>query len=148
MDIESLEHKVSEKAGRGMKNWLFLRDKYNIGVFDGVIFFPSFRNDLNEEAIKLIPYYMDKKFISRALALYVQDYLDEMLRKSAISEDKILLLEKIDSEEMSELLQYYRLQQFTKNICVISFKMPFGNDGVIGKEGISIGDYVKSAIYI
>ena len=57
-------------------------------------------------------------------------------------------IESVDEKMMTELVSYYRLQQFFRNIVVITMEEPFGTGGIVGKCGITLDDYVRDALYV
>lgn len=132
------------QALEGRRMWLEWKKKYALDNHCGLILFPSLCKELNEAGSRQLPSFMKRKYLKKALALYTQ----EMPVPLVTGEGFEIITVGIAKEKMEALLKYYCLIQFTKNIVVISTEEPFGNNGIIGKEGISLEDYVRNGIYV
>lgn len=142
MPQESRE-KYKQQAIGGRKVWLELKEKYLITNDKCLVFISSSNKELNHYAIKNLKEYIEKKYYTGALVV-CEDELKEDEKQYVQDFDVVC----IDENIVKDLLAYYRLVQFTKNIVVVSEKEPYGNLGIVGKKDITLEDYVKDAIYV
>ena len=134
-----------EEALRGRELWLELKEKYQIDAEWYLILMPLYDKELNQKAIYYLSDFMDRKCVQNVLIIYLWGtYLPFKQNKNS---EKIYI-ESISESRMAELITYYRLQLFFRNIVVISMDEPFGTKGIIGKCGITLDDYIKDALYV
>jgi len=136
---------IYEEALRGREYWIKLRDKYQIGKEDALIICPSRSDELYYSALKWLPEYMEKKYVNRAVVIREEE--KQRIEQQCICKGEIIF-ETLEEKRIYEILKYYRLIQFTKNIVIVSMDVPFGNSHFIGKKGIEVDDYVRNAIYV
>lgn len=132
-------------AYKGREYWINLREKYKIDEYCFLIICPTDDFLLNHIAMENLTDFLARKYIKRAVVLFIQPELSECFSYSANADIQFV---QVGQREMECILQYYRLTQFTKNIVVISLEQPFGNKNIVGKKGITLTDYVKDAIYV
>ena len=137
-----LDNKINE-AKKGREVWLQLKDKWNIDSNWVLVIMPENDVKLNDCAIKKLSEYMKRKYYHKAIIIYCDDNFLQ-----SIDYNDIFVLEKIDDSEMKCIVSYYCLQQFFKNIVVVSLEEPFGSKNVVGHMGISLVDYVENALFI
>lgn len=131
-----------ETAKQGRKLWLQIRDKYNYKAqSDCVILIAAHNEEMIRIAMEELPAYMRRKYLRKALV--IQNSIGTV---QTGQRENVQTLE-VTQAEMDSLLKYYRLAQFTGNIVVISAEEPFGNDNIIGHEGITFRNYVADALY-
>ncbi len=135
-----LQVKISE-AMNGREIWSDLRRKYQITELDVIVIIDSRDKNLVSKSIECLREYTDRKKIDREIIIYSDDMHPESF------DDKRIIC-KVENEKLNNLLRFYRMIQFTKNIVVISLNQPFGNKGIIGKVGITLEDYIKDSIYV
>ena len=132
-------------ALHGRELWIELKRINQIDENWILILFPVDDSNLINAALKELPLYMRRKYLNSALLIGDNNnvVIDE------ISVEGLNVLSKhISPEDIESILSYYRLQQFFKNIVVVSLNEPFGSDALIGKKGITIDDYVRDAIFV
>lgn len=129
----------------GRECWLYFKDKYNLRIEDYIILFPDDEETLNQVAASQLTDFLKRKFAKKALVLCVNSEVKKVIENFI---EVNIPSEIISEKDMQNLLKYYRLVQFTKNIVIISTEEPFGNDHIIGKDGITAEDYIRDAIYV
>lgn len=128
-----------DAARRGRVIWKTIRDTYHIGENDCLVILPDHDEKLDSAALRNLDDYLHRKYINRAFVIVpyeknVYDSNHEFIR--------------LTTDELNELIAYYKLVQFKEKLVVISMKEPFGNDGIIGKSGITLDDYIVNALYV
>lgn len=132
-------------AERGRKLWLEIKDEYKVDALWYVVICPKKDETLNRLVLKHLPDFLERKFISRAVVISE----DEARGKKPVENNgTVVCFRQVSRQEIEELLKYYRLIQFEKNIIVASLEEPYGTAGIIGKEGITLEDYVKDALLV
>lgn len=139
---------INEKYGcslRGRDRWLKFKEKYQIDEEWYLILMPTYNEKLNRKAFSYLDEFMDKKYIKKTLVI-----ISEHSNVNSMSYNKRegVYIESVNEKIMKELVSYYRLQQFFRNVVVISMEEPFGTGGIVGKCGITLDDYVKDALYV
>ncbi len=129
-------------AKKGLDIWKKLKNRYGISMEWAIIIFPEKDLVLNKLGLDLLPQYLQRKYLQKVLIISVGQLRTEKVSRMGI------YLEIVTENEMSMLLKYYRLVQFAKNIVVVSYREPFGTDGMIDKEESTLRDYVMDAIYV
>lgn len=135
---------VFEKAKAGRELWLSLSEKHNIDSDCGVIVFPVRDDELNREAISLLSAYMERFHLRQIYAVTDQESVIETIKGMDCHE---IMDIGLSETEMDNLLKYYRMAEFTAHIAVVSIDKPFGNDYLIKKKGLSMQDFILSAIF-
>lgn len=136
----NLQIKISE-AEKGREIWEIIKRKYQVTELDVIVIIESSDNELVSKSIECLRDYSDRKNLKREIVVCCSNEQIES------SDDRRLIYE-VKKEELNNLLRFYRMIQFTKNIVVISLSMPFGNKGIVGKVGITLEDYIRDAIYV
>lgn len=135
-----------EEAKAGRQAWLEIKYNHSFdSINDCLVILPSQDRSLNQAALKEIPDYLVRKYLGRAI-IVSSDMLREDERQ--IAEKRKLIFVHLGEKQCNQLLKYYRLTQFTKNILVVSLEEPYGNGNIIGKEGITLEDYIRDAIFV
>lgn len=140
-----LEMAEAQAAISGREYWLCLKEKYLPDKETGLIIVHTKEPDMIDTAIRLIPVYLERKYLKRVLV--VTDKETAVKIKEGGKPAPVTFV-TVRREQMEELLAYYRLVQFFHEIVVISVEDPYGNAHIIGKAGITIEDYVKNALYV
>lgn len=137
-----------EDAKRGREIWLEIKGQYSLEpVNDCLVILPSQERKLNQAAMKEIPDYMERKYLHRAIIISISSVpLTEQGQQFA--EERQIFLKQLEKVQCKQLLKYYRLIQFTKNVIVVSLEEPYGNGNIIGKKGITMDDYVRNAVFV
>ena len=127
---------------KGKMLWENLEAKYKVdNEWLVIIFHPEYKL-INNYVIKSLPDYLKRKYINHVLAVSSEKYCMNEISGT------IIIQEQIELTKMEELLKYYRLVQFSKNIVVTALEEPYGNWGIIGKANITLEDYVENAILV
>lgn len=137
-----------EDAKRGRELWLEIKGQYSFDpINDCLVILPSQERKLNQAAMKEIPDYMERKYLHRAIIISISSVpLTEQGQQFA--EERQIFLKQLEKVQCKQLLKYYRLTQFTKNVIVVSLEEPYGNGNIIGKKGITMDDYVRNAVFV
>lgn len=137
-----------DDAKRGREIWLRIKGEYSFEpINDCLIILPSREIKLNQAALRDIPDYMRRKYLHKAIVVSSTDMsLIESMQEPA--EGRQIFFKQLEQIQCEQLLKYYRLTQFTKNIIVVSLEEPYGNGNIIGKEGITLEDYIRNAIFV
>lgn len=133
-------------AMRGREYWMKLKEQYCPDEETGLIIVQTEDLELISAAVWMVPEYLKRKYLKRVL-MVVNQALAANLIKIMLEESHITLI-ITEREHIEELLDYYRLVQFFSEIVVVSTNEPYGNSHIIGKMGISVENYVKSALYV
>lgn len=132
-------------AIRGRQFWLELKRKYNYDNEKScLIIFPCDDVELNNCAMDKMNDFIHRRFYSDVIVLHS----DNIVVDSIAPEDYNLYFEDAKQGDILDVLQYYRLVQFTKNIVVISMDTPYGSRGLIGNAGIVLADYVENVVFM
>lgn len=137
-----------EDAKRGREIWLRIKGEYSFEpINDCLIILPSWEIKINQAALRDIPDYMRRKYLHKAIVVSSTDMsLIESMQEPA--EGWQIFFKQLEQIQCEQLLKYYRLTQFTKNVIVVSLEEPYGNGNIIGKEGITLEDYIRNAIFV
>lgn len=128
-----------DAARRGHVIWKKIRDTYQIGENDCLVILPDHDEKLDSAALRNLDDYLHRKYINRA---FVIAPYEKNIRNS--NHEFI----NLSIDEVNELITYYKLVQFKEKLVIVSMKEPFGNDGIIGKAGITLDDYIVNALYV
>ncbi len=131
-----------KKALNGKEIWNVYNEKYHLNEDGLVIIMPTVDEELNKTAVQLLPEYMERKYYKNALVLSRKKYISKHTGGQRV------INECLSNEEMTCIVSYYRLKQFFKNIVIVSIEEPFGGGGIIGKENISLYNYIRDALYV
>lgn len=132
-----------EQAKKGREIWLGIKSDLQYEPVSGcVVIMPTADWELNRAALEKLPGYMGRKYLEKAVVACRDGMELPQAGRGGIS------VRRLSIPDMECLLKYYRLVQFTKNVVVVSLNEPFGNAGIIGREGITLGDYVEDALYV
>lgn len=127
------------------EGWSFfaeIKKKYCLNEDDYIILFPNDMEELSNMVIDNIEMLKRKKYAKRFFFICCnQDNLHTEKR-----DDTIWIC--CSQKELDALVTYYTLVDFFANVIVVSFDMPFGSKGIIGKKGISLRDYVVDALFV
>lgn len=145
MEIVEIEITEMEMAVRGREYWIHIKEKYVPDEETGLIIMQSEEQDMVDAALGLLPVYMKRKYLKRAIVVMERETAAGMERGR--NPDSVIFVEA-QREEIDALLAYHRVLQFFHEIAVISVEEPYGNANIIGKEGITLNDYVKNALYV
>lgn len=130
------EHFALAEKGRNL--WLDFKKKVSWNDEWSLIIVPNEAPELREALIRLLPEIKRRKYMIQPVIISECEIAD-------CPENVIYKL--ISCEDMLALLKYYRLCQFASNVYVVSCKMPFGNDGMIGVKGITIDNYLLDSVF-
>ena len=131
-----------EKAILGRDIWIRLKQQYSITEDWYIVIFPTSDMSINKIARDYIKSFARKKYINHFLLLSRNE--NEKLNCEEIDVNEV----QLNENEIEELTLYYRLQQFHRNIVIVSLDEPYASDGIIGKKGITLEDFVKDAIFV
>lgn len=140
-----LDMSESRAAVSGREYWMQLKEQYLPDAETGLIIVQTKEQDMIDTAIRLIPVYLKRKYLKRAILITDQE---TAVKAGGAEDQEAVNLVAAERKQIDELLAYYRLVQFFHEIAVISVEEPFGNAHIIGKAGISLEDYVKNALYV
>ena len=130
---------------RGRARWLNYKEKYKIDEEWYLILMPTYNEKLNHKAFLYLEDFMNRKYIKKTLVVILEhdkaNFVPPNKRES-------VYIEGVNEKIMMELVLYYRLQQFFRNVVVITIEEPFGTGGIVGKCGITLDDYVRDALYV
>ena len=132
-------------AVRGREFWMHLKEQYLPDEETGLIIVQTKEQDMVDPAIRLIPVYLKRKYLKRALVVTDRETAAKIEKEDNSDAVTIVAAQR---EQMEELLAYYRLVQFFHEIAVVSVEEPYGNANIIGQAGITLEDYVKNALYV
>lgn len=132
-------------ALRGREIWLAIKASNNLDENWALVIFPTENVELNKTAVEYLSDYLKKKYLN-GVVLLTHKYAPFI---AGISIDNCTMVSKCLSEnDMEAIIMYYKLQQFFRNIVVVSIDEPFGCDAIIGKCDITLVDYVADAIFV
>ena len=135
-----LQVRMSE-AEKGREIWDDLKLKYRVTESDVIVIVGSLDKEFVSKSIDCLREYTDRKNLKREIIVCCRNEQME-------SNDDRRVIYKVENNELNNLLRFYRMIQFTKNIVVLSLEMPFGNKGILEKVGITLEDYIRDAIYV
>lgn len=130
------EHFALAEKGRNL--WLDFKKEVSWKDEWSLIIVPNEAPELREALIRLLPEIKRRKYMIQPVIISECEIAD-------CPENVIYKL--MSSEDMLALLKYYRLCQFASNVYVVSCEMPFGNDGMIGVNGITIDNYLLDSVF-
>lgn len=134
-----------EMAVRGREYWIHMKEKYVPDEETGLVIVQSEEQEMIDTALRLLPVYMKRKYLKRVIVVIEQKTAAGIEKEK--NSDAVIFV-AAQRKEIEDLLAYYRLVQFFHEIAVISVEEPYGNANIIGKEGITLYDYVKNALYV
>lgn len=137
--------KDCRQAERGRKRWLEIKDEYKIDGLWYVVICPRKDKELCQLVLQQLPYFLERKYISKAMVIMEDSDRENMYIEN---KDITICFKQAGGQEIDEILKYYRLVQFEKNVVVVSLEEPYGTAGIIGKEGITLKDYVNDALLV
>lgn len=128
-----------QEALQGKELFEKYKEQYHISENDCIVLLLQESIEVNRLLLKYLPEYLKRKYLERAIVFCVENEESpiENLIRISMTEDKI-----------KAMVRYYRLLSFHKNIIVASLKEPFGNGNIVGKQRITLEDYVKDAILV
>lgn len=135
----------AQAAMAGREYWLRIKERYLPDEETGLIIVQAREPDMIDTAVRLIPAYLKRKYLKRAILVADQETAAEIGLREKPSGITLVAAER---KVLEELLTYYRLVQFFHEIAVISVEEPYGNAHIIGNEGIALEDYVRNALYV
>lgn len=144
-DVQKCVDEKYNDALCGRTEWIELKEEYQIDNEWYLILMPSYDEELNQKAIYYLRDFMYRKYVEKVLVIHL---LGTSLHFKENMDNKKVFIKSVSKGKMRELITYYRLQSFFRNIIVISMDEPFGTKGFIGKCGITIDDYIKDALYV
>ncbi len=130
---------------KGRARWLRYKEKYQIDEEWYLILMPAYNEKLNYKAFLYLADFMNRKYIKKTLVILLEQGKTNSVPSNM---QERVYIESVDEKMMTELVSYYRLQQFFRNIVVITMEEPFGTGGIVGKCGITLDDYVRDALYV
>jgi len=131
-------------AWRGRKVWLRLKKDYSITENQYLFIMPDDNRVLNTCVLGYIGCFLKKRYFSGAIIIFNNN---EHKYNITNSYGKEIILTYLEPSRITALLKYYRLLQFKSEIKVISFYEPFGSDGLLKKENISL-EYLVSTYFL
>lgn len=139
--IEELDKNIIDDyylALNGRTYWLDLKKKYSFGEQDGLIIYEIEKKEYLDIMKMWLPNFLERKQFEKTVIVGAEKL--DIKNQS----NYVLFEENIEKEKVLELLKYYRLTRFTKNIYGISLNMPFGNENMIGHKGITFFDWLRN----
>ncbi|MCQ2522892.1 MAG: hypothetical protein MJ123_01020 [Lachnospiraceae bacterium] len=128
------------KEGRGI--FVDIKNKYCLNENDYIILFPDDMDELSNMVIDNIEVLKRKKYVKRFFFVCCDQTNLHVEKRN----DTIWIC--CSQKELDALMAYYTLVDFFSNIIVASYDMPFGSKGIIGKNGISLRDYVVDVLFV
>lgn len=137
-----------EAAKKGREIWLEIKRQYSFeSINDCLVILPSQEKKINQEALKEVPGYMQRKYLHKAVIISDKGGPLPMYGQEC-AEGRQIFFKQLEKIQCEQLLTYYRLTQFTKNVVVVFLEEPYGNGNIIGKEGIMLEDYIKNTFFV
>lgn len=134
--------KEVQEASRGYDIWRNINDKYDITDSDCVICFPTENKKLNDSVIQQLDEYGRKKYIDRYIFLCKTPILQ---LKGELDDNFQIELLQMNSNELNDLMRFFRLINVMKNVVIVSDQEPFSNFNMIGKYGITLETFVAGS---
>lgn len=131
---------VKDEALKGRELWLKIKEKYQVSNEDVIVLVREPGDEMGQEVIRQMNSYLNRKYLKRAIIITQET--------NACNTVSNILYHTELKDGIKCIEQYYRLAQFTKNIVVASGDTPFGGDGIVGKNNISVAEYVADAILV
>ena len=123
-------------AYAGRKIWLLLKKKYVIAPETLLLILPDVNYELNYNAMHHLVEYMHNLLIKSTIVITKSDSFQNYEVPNVNNTTIVTLSE----QDIALLLKYYCHNHFAK-IKVISYREPFGSDGLLNKPGITV-DYM------
>ncbi len=137
--------KRAEMAMAGREYWLHIKEKYRPDEETGLVIVQTNETEMADTAVRLLPVYMKRKYLKRIILILDRELATEIKKEE---NPKSVILVAVERRKIEELLVYHRLVPFFYETAVVSVEDPYGNANIIGKEGITLEDYVKNALYV
>lgn len=130
-------------AWLGYHIWLGLKRKYNIGEDIYFIIMPEDDKELNINSMHHIGAFLKRKYMRGAIVLTLANKIDYSMTENY---SKVIKIVRRPAFVIKLLLKYYCLIQFKEHIIVVSFNEPYGNRGLLKKEGVTM-EYLTSIYF-
>jgi hypothetical protein len=129
------------------RSWINLKKTYHISGNEYIIILPDDDENLNVIALQLIPSFLDKKYVNKAIVV-VKITTYNLINSLAFSNDSRIRMVGLSDSTIRKLIKYYCLIKFAKNILVVSTKMPFGSAGLLKMGKMNFEDFVKDTYFV
>lgn len=143
MKIEEVIALKKQSALKGRELWISIKNDFEVDDESYLVILPTDEKKLNESTINNLTYFITRKYIKKIVLVVKDNIADQRMRKIAEVVPCV-----ITNKNMDDLISYCRLQQFFRNTVVVSMDEPFGTRGIVGKQGITLDDYVRDAIFV
>lgn len=135
----------AEMAMAGREYWLHIKEQYRPDEETGLVVVQTKETEMVDTAVRLIPVYMKRKYLKRVILILDKEIAAKIKKEENWNTVIFVVAER---RQIEELLAYHRLVPFFYETAVVSVEEPYGNANIIGKEGITLEDYVKNALYV
>lgn len=166
-DLDLNFEKAMDEAALGKKTWIDLTERYGLGKKGVVLLLPSETPDYHEASVELLPEYMKKTGVLKAVIILekkesVPKWLDALIKSGLIKiserevkegnderEGEGIFLHFLAKEEMESLIRFYSFYEFTDRLIIGSLEIPAGRQGaaMIGKKGLTLKEAVGAMLY-
>ncbi len=131
-----------EKSICGRNDWLRIKSRHGNSESIAYVLVHDSNKELVECTLSNLNVYSEYRCVSKFVVITDDKEIKDLIDAYALKNVKS---EKID--DISNILDYYKLVDFTKNIIVISDREPFGTGILKYLEPEEMVDYVISAVF-
>lgn len=139
-ELKKIKEEMLKRAYIGRDLWIELKEEYDLGIEDCLLLMYKKNKNINDSVLNNLNRYIKKKYIRQMII--VADF-----QGLIADQDNIKWVVK-KNRDVADFECYYRCVQFTNNIIIVSLEEPYGTGKIIGKEGITLDDYVRDAILV
>lgn len=135
-----------KRAYHGKRVWNRIKKKYQFNECTQLVIMPEDDEGLNDIAFHYMPYMMKRRGADKAIVVRRKEKAGESLISHEAYETQYCYLEP---NAIYDLIHYYELYIFTRNISIISCTRPNGNTmhKFLGKNGVNEEDLVCLCMY-
>ncbi len=145
MDIEKLLEEKIQKAEKGRKYWLSLKENTPLSDDAYIIMFPEIKTKCNYYVLKHLDKFAEEKNCNHFLFLSSDQDIIKQAEELVSTHYKMVLCSEND---IDALICYYMMQMFTEHFIIASLEKPDGRNGknIIGVNGITEEEVVAIGI--
>lgn len=131
-----------QSAIYGWKLWRKLQHKYKANKAEFIFVFPDDRFDMNFSALNYIESYLDKKCFNAAMII-LSGLIDAERLNISFQRKDIRIVNEFSDSEICSFIDYVKFAGIPVPLKVISLTEPFGSDGWLQKDGITMDSLVS-----